>query len=89
MAIPNNFSGDLIEIEERVKSMMEKSENKLGSGIKYICKVCGKEGNIKGNIKDHIEANHMEGVIIPCNVCEKTFRYKNGLRLHFKRQRKN
>ena len=78
LAVPNKFSGDLFELEERVKSMMEKSKNKIASGIKlaHICKVCGKEGNIKGNIKDHIEANHMEGVIIPCNVCEKTFRYK-------------
>ena len=63
---------------------MEKSKSKIDSGAKlsYICKVCGKQGNIKGNMKDHIEANHLEGVIIPCNRCEKTFRYRTGLRLH-------
>ena len=58
LAIPGNFSGDLEELEQRVKSMMEKSENKYANGLQFahLCKVCGKEG--KGeNIKRHIEAN--------------------------------
>ena len=86
LAIPSNFSGDLEELEERVRSMMEKSQNKYASGHQLAdrCKVCGKEG--KGNaIKDHIEANHLEGIIIPCNFCEKTFRSRSGFRQH-KRQ---
>ena len=33
-------------------------------------------------IKDHIEANHIEGIVIPCNLCDKTFRSRNALRLH-------
>ena len=63
--------------------MMEKSQNKHASGHQLAdrCKVCGKEG--KGNaIKDHIEANHLEGVVIPCNLCDKTFRSRNGFRQH-------
>ena len=86
LAIPSNFSGDLVELEERVKSMMEKSQNKTvdGSCLAHLCKVCGKEGRGR-DIKDHIEANHLEGIIIPCNLCEKTFRSRNGLRMH-KRQ---
>ena len=83
LAIPGQFSGDLEELEERVKSMMEKSENKYANGrvLADRCKVCGKEG-MGSNIKDHIEANHLEGVIIPCNLCDKTFRSRNALRLH-------
>ena len=80
------FSGDLDELEERVKSMMEKSENKYANG-NYLadrCKVCGKEG-MGRNIKDHIEANHLDGIVIPCNLCDKTFRSRNGFRQH-KRQ---
>ena len=72
--------------------MMEKSQNKITNGpnascLADLCKVCGKEG--KGSaIKDHIEANHLEGIVIPCNVCDKTFRSRNGFRLH-KRQHQN
>ena len=88
LAIPSNFSGDLEELEDRVKSMMEKSGNKIAVGPRHtfadICKVCRKEG-LGSNIKDHIEANHLEGVVIPCNLCDKTFRSRNALRMH-KRQ---
>ena len=86
LAIPGNFSGDLEELEERVKSMMEKSQNKLanGRGFADICKVCGKEG-LGYNIKDHIEANHLEGIVIPCNSCAKTFRCRSAFRYHSKR----
>merc|ERR1719432_561181 len=48
LSIPGNFSGDLEELEERVKSMMEKSKNKIANGPKSCladrCKVCGKKG---------------------------------------------
>ena len=89
MAIPGNFSGDLEELEERVKSMMEKSENKYRNGHQLAdrCKVCGKEG-LGSAIKDHIEANHLEGIVIPCNLCDKTFRSRNSFRPH-KRQHQN
>ena len=88
LAIPTNFSGDLEELEERVKSMMEKSENKYANGNYFAdrCKVCGKEG-MGRNIKDHIEANHIEGIIIPCNLCDKTFRSRNSFRQHNRQHR--
>ena len=83
LAIPNDVSGDLVELEERVKSMMEKSQNRIASGRKfaYRCKVCGKEAQ-QPHIKDHIETNHLEGIIIPCNLCEKNFRSRDSLRHH-------
>ena len=87
--IPSNVSGALKELEESVRAMMEKSQNNYANGQQkaYLCKVCGKEG--KGNaIKDHIEANHLQGIIIPCNLCNKTLRSRNGLR-HHKRQYHN
>ena len=89
LAIPSNFSGHFDELEERVKSMMEKSHNKLANGLQFavLCKVCGKEGHGR-NIKDHIEANHLEGVIIPCNLCDKTFRSRNSLRQHWRKHQK-
>ena len=83
VALSSHFSGDLEDHEQRVQSMMEKSQNNYANGLHKadICKVCGKEG--KGNaIKDHIESNHLEGFIVPCNLCEKTFSYRNGLKKH-------
>ena len=71
----------LQELDERVKSMMTKSLNFCStiSGSKAdICKVCGKEGKGK-DIRDHIEAKHLEGLSIPCNLCEKTFRSRQSL----------
>ena len=79
VAIPNHSSGDLKELDEKVNSMMEKSEN-LGP-MKHKCKLCGKEG-MRNDIRKHIEANHLEGVCIPCNFCERTFRSRKSLREH-------
>ena len=81
------FSGNLEELEDKVKSMMEISKNPyIGSKKAHpqkaqVCKVCGKEG-MGSAIKDHIEANHLEGISIPCNLCEKIFRTRNSLRQH-------
>ena len=83
IAIPNFITGDLQELDEKVKSMMDISQNLIPSGRERakICKVCGKEGQTV-NIRDHIEANHLEGVSLPCNVCEKEFRSRMILRKH-------
>ena len=74
--LPMFVSGDLRRLDEQVKTMMEKSENivpnKRGEKAK-ICKVCGKEGE-GTRIRNHIEAIHLEGVSLPCNICEKEFR---------------
>ena len=83
VALQSQHSGDLDQLEQMVKSMMEKSENKYANTncLANRCKVCGKEG-MGSAIKDHIEANHIEGIVIPCNLCEKTFRSRNALKLH-------
>ena len=62
--------------------MMVKSQNKVADGwFADLCKVCGKEGRGR-DIKDHIEANHIEGVVIPCNLCDKTFRSRKPFENH-------
>ena len=86
VAIPNFTSGDLQLLDEKVKSMMEKSQNLIphkqhGTQKAYICKLCGKEGAGIA-IRDHIEANHLEGVSLPCNVCGKECRSRMILRKH-------
>ena len=70
------MSTNLQELEETVKAMMETSENLIQEGKcqkrAKICKACGKEGPLS-NIKQHIEANHLEGLSLPCNLCDKGF----------------
>ena len=85
LALLNNSDEYLMQLDEKVKSMIEKSEKKMPVGKTFqrvnICKVCGKEGQWVG-IRDHIEANHLEGVALACNQCEKTFRSRVSLRMH-------
>ena len=59
LAIPGNNSGDFEELDEKLKSMMEKSQNKIANGLKFAdrCKVCGKEGQ-GSQIKGHILRQH-------------------------------
>ena len=46
-----------------------------------ICNVCDKEGLFK-NIKQHIEANHLEGISIPCDNCDIVLSSRDSLANH-------
>ena len=85
IALTANFSGDLRELDEKVKSLMEKTPNATADGQRrlYVCKVCGKEGQ-SIHVQMHIESKHLEGVSVPCNQCEKTCRYRHVLSQHMK-----
>ena len=78
----SQYSEELQELLQESEPMMEKTERKMPNGKRsYNCIICGKEGE-KGNIRQHIEANHLEGVSVPCKFCEKTFRSRNALNSH-------
>ena len=86
IAIKVSVKEDLSQLDEQIQSLIEKSQslmlnnqNKIFKA--HVCKVCGKEG-MKNDIKKHIESNHVEGVFLPCKLCEKTFRARNSLRIH-------
>ena len=87
VAIPNFLSWDLQQLDEKVKSMMESSQTLIPYGKNgkqeraKTCKVCGKEG-LSMAIRDHIEAHHLEGVSLPCDVCGKECRSRQLLRKH-------
>ena len=91
VAISNQSNTDLKALDEKVKSMMKKGLNMIPVGRQangthrqesmWICKVCGKEGRWH-IIKDHIEVHHLEGICIPCDLCDKTFSVRNTLRMH-------
>ena len=87
VALPKpEFYGDLKDLDEKIATLMIQGENKIRQGPHemiraYVCQVCGKEDK-KSNIKSHIEFNHMDGISIPCSLCEKTFKSRNALRRH-------
>ena len=84
VALTSFVSGvGLEELAETVKSFMEKTQQRTqnGRGYLYTCKVCGKEGQ-SIHVQNHIEANHLEGVSIPCNMCDMTARSRRELTEH-------
>ena len=84
------FTGDQQELDRTIKSMMQRDKSKDSVGLVkhvYVCKICGKEGQ-QTTIKCHIEVKHMEGINVPCNMCDRTFRNRQNLRQH-KRSRHN
>ena len=92
-AIPNASSSDIQALDEKVKSMMERGQKMIPGGkqarqsqrpkqeTSSICKVCGKEGR-SGDIKKHIEANHIEGVSLTCDFCSNSFQTRSALSKH-------
>ena len=87
IATLSHFSGNLEELDEKTNSMMEKASDREKAFGKpnglplYVCKVCGKKAT-SGNIKKHIEANHLDGILVPCSKCEKAFTSRNALAVH-------
>jgi len=87
IALRSDFtSGVFHELNEQLNNMIKPSQNQIPNGpgkvtMGHSCTVCGKEGRLS-TIRNHIEANHLEGVSIPCNYCEKIFRTRQGLRSH-------
>ena len=72
----------LEELDQKVKSMMKFSDKTLsGKGRLKICTVCGKEGD-HTSITNHIEANHVSGLPIPCEQCGSIARTRAALRVH-------
>ena len=74
----NKTKTNVEELDETINAMMES----LGQG-ELRCKVCGKiETKFKKNMRNHIEAKHIEGVSHPCSQCGKIFRSRESIRLH-------
>ena len=78
----DSFLTNETELAEKVKSMMSVSENRILDGRKAkICKVCGKEGQFQ-NITSRIEANHIRGIALPCDICGTITASRNGPAQH-------
>ena len=86
MAILDANRTEISELDEQINLILVAGQNpilrKRGKKDKsLVCKVCGKEGN-KTNIIDHIESLHIDGIDLPCQMCEKTFRSRHKVINH-------
>ena len=82
---------DLEGLDQQVKCMMTLSENAnpyAPNQKARICKVCGKEGAMSA-IMYHIEANHISGISIPCDLCQKLCTSRDAVRNHKYREHRN
>ena len=80
---PTTNNTDIASLNQRVKSMMMSSDNP--DRPPRICKVCGIETSWN-TMRNHIEANHITGISIPCDLCGKSFKSRNCLSAHKSQQ---
>ena len=80
---PTTNNTDIASLNQKVKSMMMSSDNP--DRPPRICKVCGIEESWN-TMRNHIEANHITGISIPCDLCGKSFKSRNCLSAHKSQQ---
>ena len=59
------------------------------NGGGYSCKKCHKFFNQKHNLRNHIEAKHVETDGFTCNSCGKLFKTRNSLNVHISKTHTN
>jgi hypothetical protein len=71
-----------------LKNYMERVEAGPQGGVMWQCGVCQKTypHSRSSNLKDHIEANHLGDLALPCDRCDKTFSTRASLRMHVKKK---
>ena len=74
----NEFKENLSNTFGSLKDNPDFSDVALACLARMVCKVWGKEGQIK----DHIERSHLEGFIVACDQCEKTYTSRTALKRH-------
>ena len=78
-ALDNTTVGDNFELEEKIKSLVEKRE-----GI-WTCIQCGKFDNSRFALGRHVET-HIEGFTHVCPICDKSFSTRGARKTHKRRQ---
>ena len=74
---------DLAQLEHLLKENLFKQD-----GL-FHCKLCGKSAKQSIEIKNHIEATHIEGLSFQCQFCNATKRSRVQLRIHISYHHKN
>ena len=74
-----NFE-NIEELDHKINDMIEKVDGTM----RRRCIPCGKLSRGSSDAKEHAET-HIEGLSFPCQYCEKTFRSRHSLKVHFTR----
>ena len=73
----------LHNLDEQIRSMITRSNLSAGPGKGFLasCNVCGKQGP-KFAMPKHIEAYHITGISISCEICGKVSSSRHGASTH-------
>ena len=74
---------ELHNLDEQIRSMITRSNLSAGPGKGFLasCNVCGKQGP-KFAMPKHIEAYHITGISISCEICGKVSSSRHGASTH-------
>ena len=73
-------------LDSMIESKMGKVEN--GSCGSWFCLECHYESSIKGDVKNHIEAKHIEAAATSCDLCGVVTKTRKAMKMHKHRQHK-
>ena len=85
-AVKQEYSSEFNVLDKEIETMISCNEHvEKGKPVSkvYKCKFCGKV-DTKHHLGNHIEANHIDGIAIPCKFCEKIVKSRNALRHHLR-----
>ena len=85
LAIPTENEAIKVVMSEEEKNNLEAKIDQHLERIdvgSWRCKICGKSAKKSQHVKNHVEAKHLDGLSLPCNLCGKIFRSRNSLLTH-------
>ena len=80
-----NVTFPLLDVEEIVQSLMQRATDEFDVPV-WQCVLCGKTfpTKQKSNLRDHIEAYHVEGLQFNCPICPHVAKSNKRLLFHMK-----
>ena len=85
---PLTSTCSLLAIDKMVQSFLSKTTDENGASL-YQCIECGKISKVCTNLKDHIEATHIQGLQLECHLCFKPFKSRGRLSFHIRTTHKH
>ena len=70
------IANDMDGLEEKIEKLIDRN-----SDGKFRCITCDKISSRRRDASEHAET-HIEGLSFPCQLCDKSFRYRTSLRRH-------
>ena len=76
LKIVSVIANDMDGLEEKIEKLIDRN-----SDGKFRCITCDKISSRRRDASEHAET-HIEGLSFPCQLCDKSFRYRTSLRRH-------